>query len=144
MHSFLADRSKFLSAANIALIAILTLLLSGWTCSAMFVSCQGVGSQPQVTALSPDNIQRAAESVVLTVEGRSFTRQSQIMWNSNPLQTTFMDRHHLQTTISQQIFESFGGSAGSTVQLSVFSKGSADDSGCPINGNSDTQTLVIN
>jgi hypothetical protein len=66
------------------------------------------------------------------------------MWNSNPLQTTFIDRHHLQTTVTPQIFESFGGAPGSTVQLSVFSKGSADQSGCPIDGNSDSQTLAIN
>ena len=95
---------------SIALIAVLTLLLSGWTCSGMFVSCQGI-SQAQITSLSPGNIPSDVNSVPLTVAGSGFTPQSQIMWNGNPLQTTFMNSHHLQTTVTQQTFDSFGGSA---------------------------------
>jgi hypothetical protein len=123
-----------------ALIAALTLLLSGWTCSAIFVSCQGVVAQPQITSLSPDTVSSDSESV-LTVEGSGFAPQSQIMWNGNSLQTTLMDSHHLQTTITQQTFDSFGGSAGSSVQISV-RQGSG--MGCPPGGNSATLLLVIN
>ena len=60
MHSSLANLS-----IRIALVAALTLLSSGWTCSALFLSCQGVG-QSQVTSLSPDTIPNDAESVLLT------------------------------------------------------------------------------
>ena len=127
---------------RIALIAVLTLLLSGWTCSALFISCQGVGAQPQINSLSPDNIPNDADSVVLIVLGSGFTPHSQIRWNGNTMQTTFMDSQHLQTTITQQTFESFGGSAGS-VQISVSSQGSAADSGCPVE-NSAALALVIN
>ena len=104
---------------RIALIAVLTLLLPGWTCSALFISCQGVGAQPQINSLSPDTIPNDAESVVLVVLGTGFTPHSQIRWNGNAMQTTFMDSQHLQTTIAQQTFESIGGSAGSSVQISV-------------------------
>jgi len=62
------------------------------------------------------------------------------MWNGSTLETTLLDSHHLQTTITQETFDDFGGSAGSRVQISVGSQGS----GCPINGNSATLDLVIN
>jgi hypothetical protein len=120
----------------IALIAVLTVLLSGWTCSGMFVSCQGV-SQAQITSLSPGAIPRDVNSVPLTVTGSGFTPQSQIMWNGSTLETTFLDSHHLQTTITRETLESFGG--GSSVRISV-----SQVSGCPINGNSAALDLVIN
>ena len=122
----------------IALLAALTVLLSGWTCSGMFVSCQGI-SQAQITSLSPGNIPRDVNSVPLTVAGTGFTPQSLIMWNGSTLETTFLDSHHLQATITRETFESFGGSAGSSVRISVASH----RSGCPINGNSATLDLVI-
>jgi hypothetical protein len=144
MSSFLADLCKPFTLMHVALVAALTLLLSGWTCSALFVSCQGVGSPPQIAALSPDTIPSDAESVLLTVDGSGFTAQSQIVWNGNALQTTFMDSHHLQTAITRQTFDSLGGSAGSSVQISVRSQGSVDNFGCPIGGNSTALVLVIN
>jgi len=144
MYSSLANPCKFSLPIRLALVAGLTLLLSGWTCSVFFVSCQGVGTQPQITSLSPDTISSDAETVVLTVEGSGFAPQSQILWNGNALQTTLMDSHHLQTTITQQTFDSFGGSAGSSVQISASSQGSAADTGCPINGNSAALGLAIN
>ncbi|MGC2517346.1 MAG: hypothetical protein WA383_22715, partial [Terriglobales bacterium] len=73
------------------------------------------------------------------VEGSAFTPQSQIMWNGSTLETTFLDSHLLQTTITQETFADFGGSAGSRVQISVASQGS----GCPISGNSATLVLLI-
>jgi hypothetical protein len=124
-------------------VAFIALLSSGWTCSAIFLSCQGV-AQSQVTSLAPDAIPSIAESVLLTVAGSGFTPQSQIMWNGNGLQTTFMDSHHLQTTVTQQTFDSFGGSVGNNVQISVKSHASFDDLGCPIGANSATLVLVIN
>jgi IPT/TIG domain-containing protein len=144
MRSSLANPCKPSPSLRIALVAALTLLLSGWTCNAMFVSCQGVVVQPQVTSLSPDTIPSDANSVLLTVDGSGFTSQSTIMWNGSSLQTTFLDSRHLQTTITQQTFESFGGSAGSSVQISVRSQASVADLGCPIGGNSATLILVIN
>jgi len=120
----------------IALLAVLTLLLSGWTCSGMFVSCQGI-SQAQITSISPGNIPRDVNSVPLTVAGNGFTAQSQIMWNGSTLDTTFLDSHHLQATIARETFESFGG--GNSVRISV-----SQGSGCPINGNSAALDLVIN
>jgi ABC-type iron transport system FetAB ATPase subunit len=101
-------------------------------------------AQSQVTSLSPDAIPSNAESVLLTADGSGFTPQSQIMWNGNALQTTFMDSHHVQTTVTQQTFDSFGGSVENNVQISVRSKASFDDLGCPIGGNSATLVLVIN
>ena len=138
MRSSLANLS-----IRVALIASLTLLLSGWACSALFISCQGVVAQPQITSLSPDSISSDAQSVLLTVDGSGFTPQSQIMWNGSTLQTTFMDSNHVQTMISQQTFDSFGGSVGSSVKISVKSQGSGAD-GCPIGGNSAVLVLHIN
>ena len=143
MRSSLAHPYKPFLLIRVALIAALTQLLSGWTCSALFLSCQGVG-QSQVTSLSPDAIPGNTESVLLTADGSGFTPQSQIMWNGNALQTTFMDSQHLQTTVTQQTFDSFGGSVGNNVQISVSSQASFDDLGCPIGGNSATLILVIN
>jgi hypothetical protein len=122
--------------SGIALISVLTLLLSGWTCSGMFVSCQGV-SQAQITSISPGNIPRDVNSVPLTVSGSGFTPQSQIMWNGSTLETTFLDSRHLQATITRETFDSFGD--GSSVRISV-----SQGSGCPISGNSAALDLVIN
>jgi hypothetical protein len=108
----------------------------------MFISCQGVGEQPQITSISPDAIPSDQSSVLLTVDGSGFTAQSQIMWNGNALQTTFADSRQLQTTITQQTFDSFGGSSGSMVQISVKSQ-SAADLECPLGGSSATLVLVI-
>ena len=143
MHFSLVSPHESSPLISIALIAALTLLCSGWTCSAIFISCQGVGSQPQIVSFSPNSIPHDADSVSLTLEGNGFNPQSRIMWNGNPLQTTLIDRHKLQTTITPQVFESFGGSPGSSVEISVSSKGTSSDSGCPIDGNSDPQTLAI-
>jgi hypothetical protein len=119
----------------IALIAGLAALLSGWTCSGMFVSCQGV-SQAHITSILPGKIPSDANSVPLTVAGSGFTPQSQIMWNGSTLETTFLDSHHLQTTITRDTFESFGG--GNRVRISV-----SQGLGCPIGGNA-ALDLVIN
>ncbi len=143
MRSSRANPYKPFRWIRIAFVAALTLLLSGWTCSVFFVSCQGV-VQPQITSLSPGVISRDAESVMLTVNGSGFTPQSQIMWNSNALPTMLIDSHHLQTSITQQAFQSLGDSAESSVQISVMSKGNLDDTGCPIDGNSNALLLVIN
>jgi hypothetical protein len=129
---------------RIALIAVLTLLLSGWTCSALFISCQGVGSQLQIDSLLPDAIPNDAESVVLLVHGSGFTPHSQIRWNGNTIQTTFMDSQDLQTTITQQTFESFGGSAGGSVQISVSSRDRPRIRDVQIVENSAALALVIN
>jgi len=120
---------------SIALITALAALLSGWTCSGMFVSCQGV-SQAHITSILPGKIPSDANSVPLTVAGSGFTPQSQIMWNGSTLETTFLDSHHLQTTITRDTFEAFGG--GNRVPISV-----SQGSGCPIGGNA-ALDLVIN
>jgi hypothetical protein len=135
----------FFPAVRIASLAGLILLLCGWTtCSALFLSCQTSFSQPQVTALAPGTISGDMESVLLTVSGSGFAPQSQILWNGNALPTRFMDSGHLQTTVTQQTFESFGGSAGSEVRISVRSEGMDPVMGCPSGGNSATLVLVIN
>ena len=141
----LANPCKPFPSVLIALIVALTLLFSGWTCRAMFgfKSCQGVGPQPQITSLSPNPIPSNTDSVLLTVNGSGFTPQSRIMWNGNALETTFKDSHHIEATITQQSFESLGGSAGSSVQISVSSQPSAADLGCPNSGNSATLVLFI-
>jgi hypothetical protein len=147
MCSCLVNPCKPFPAVRIVVIAALTLLLAGWTtCSAMvdFNSCEGSVPQPQITSLLPGAISGDAESVVMTVNGSGFAPQSQIMWNGSALPTTFMDSRHLQTTITQQTFNLFGGSAGSSVQISVRSQGSVAVSGCPNGGNSATFALVIN
>jgi hypothetical protein len=147
MRFCVANPCKPLLSVRLACIAALTLLLSGWTtCSGIFVfnGCQASVPQPQITSLSPDTIPSDAESVLLIVNGSDFVRQSQIMWNGNALQTTFMDSRHLQTTITQQTVDLFGGSAGSIVHISVSSPGSIADLGCPGGGNSATLNLVIN
>jgi len=147
MRSCLFHPCKPFPLVRIAFIAALTLLISGWsTCTAMvdFHSCEGAMPQPQIAALSPGAIPGDSSSVLLTVNGSDFVPQSQIMWNGSALQTTFIDSRHLQATITQQTFRSFGGAVGSNVQISVRSLGSGGVSGCTNGGNSATLDLVIN
>jgi hypothetical protein len=109
-----------------------------------FNSCPGSVPQPQITSLSPGSVPGDAASVPVTVNGSNFVPQSQILWNGNALPTTFTDSSHLQATITQQTFNSFDAAAGSGVQISVRSLGSASIVGCPKGGNSATLELVIN
>jgi hypothetical protein len=128
---------------RIASLVVLTLLVSAWgTCNAMvnFNSCEGSGQAAQIMSLSPAAIAGSSESVGLTVNGIDFTPQSQIMWNGSAMPTTFMDSHHLQTTVTQQTFESLGGSVGNSVQISVETPGTG--TGCP-HQNSGSLELVI-
>ena len=92
-----------------------------------FSSCEDSGQAAQITSLSPGGIAGSSESVGLTVNGSDFTPQSQIFWNESALPTTFMDSHHLQTTVTQQTFASFGGSVGGSVEISVETAGLAWD-----------------
>jgi hypothetical protein len=109
-----------------------------------FRSCQDSIPQPQISSISPDIISGDSESVLLTVNGSNFAPQLQIMWNGSPLPTTFMDSQHIQTTVTQQTFASFGRSAGSTVEISVGFPELVAGSACPNSGNSATLVLVIN
>jgi hypothetical protein len=146
MDSSLVHPRKPLPLVRIALLAALTLLLSGWsTCTAMvdFSSCEGSAPQPQIASLSPGAVAGDSTSVLLIVNGSDFVPQSQIMWNGNAMSTMFTDSSHLQTTVTQQTFNSFGGAAGSSVQISVRTLGLGGVSGCPIGGNSATLELVI-
>src|SRR3981081_3195070 len=132
---------------RIAFLAVLTVLLSGWsTCTAMvdFNSCQGSMPQPQIISLSPGAVPGDSTSVLLIVNGSDFVPQSQIMWNGSALPTTFIDSSHLQTTITQQTFNAFGGAAGSSVQISVRSLGSGGVSGCPNGGGAPPPVLGVN
>ena len=130
---------------RIALVAILTFALSGWTCQAIigFQTCLGVGQTPQITSLSPIAISANTTSVLLIVIGNNFAPQSQILWNGNALATTFVDSQHLQAMITQQTFSQFGGSSGSNVLIAVNSPVSATVVGCPIPGSSATLVLGI-
>lgn len=140
MRPFLVKPCKPSPSIRIAFIAVLTLVLSSWTCRIEFDSCQGVSQQPQITSLSPSSVPSDANSAPLMVDGSGFTPQSQILWNGSTLDTTFMDSHHIQAKITQETFESFGGSAGSNVQISVRSQ----VPGCPIRRNSAALDLLIN
>lgn len=129
---------------RIGLVVVLSSVLPAWTCSANFTSCFGVTPQPQIIALSPDTI--SAETVFgrLIVVGSGFVSDSEILWNGNALQTTFMDSEHLEARITQQTLESFGGSSGSSVLISVMSPQTTSVVGCSAGGNSATLTLMIN
>ena len=145
--SCLVNPYKVFPWIRITLLIVLTLLLSGWnTCTAIvsFNSCPSTVPQPVIIGLSPDTIPDDGESVPLIVDGSDFVPQSQIMWSGNPLPTTFTDSRHLQTTVTKQIFESFGGSAGGSVQISVTSPETTVVVGCPIGLSSGTLVLFIN
>jgi hypothetical protein len=147
MGSRLVNPCKPFPLVRIALVALLTLLLSGWTtCTAIvsFNTCPSTVPQPVIVFLSPDTIPDDTESDPLSVEGSSFVPQSQIMWNGNALPTTFTDSRHLRTTITRQILDSFGGSTGSGVQISIMSPESTLVVGCPNGLSSTTLVLLIN
>lgn len=129
MSSCLVHASK---PFRIALILVLTSILSAWTCTAIsnFSSCPTIVPSPQIFSLLPNTISGNVASVPLTVNGTGFVSQSQILWNGNRLQTTFMDSRHLQTTITQQTFSSFGGSSETSVSISVMTPASTTVVGC--------------
>ena len=145
MRSCLTQPAKFSPWLRIGFAAAMTLILSGWTCTAIigFNSCLAVPATPQIAVLSPSVISVTAGSVVLTVKGTGFVPQSQILWNGNALPTTFMDSQELQTMITQQTFSQFGGGLGSNVLISVNSPVTATVLGCPISGTSTTVVLII-
>ena len=131
---------------RIAFAAILPLILSAGTCTTIvgFNSCLGIPPAPQITSLSPSAISANTQSVLLIVIGTSFVSQSQILWNGNALPTVFVDSQHLQSTVTQQTFEQFGGSPGRSVLISVNSVMTSPVVGCPIGGSSGTVALIVN
>jgi len=141
------DSCKLLPSVRIVCLAVLVLILSGWTTCAVFFgfnSCPGAVPQPQITSLSPNTISVNAASVPLTVNGGNFVPHSQVLWNGTALATTFVDAQHLQVTITQTTFESFGVSAGSNVLISATSPAGNPVVGCPNGGASVALVLVIN
>lgn len=146
MPSGLVNPRKCLPWFRVVFIALLPLVLSGWTtCSGMFVfnSCPSQVPVPQIISVAPGSMPGNLDSIVLTVTGADFVSQSQILWNGNALETTFTDSQHLTTTITQQILESFGGSPGNSISISVRSQGSNQDFGCANGGTSATLILMI-
>jgi hypothetical protein len=145
MSSCLDNSRKPVPWLRIGFVAVLTLTLSGWTCTAIvgFNSCLGV-PPPRIVSLSPTAILATTDSVLLIVTGSDFVSQSQILWNGRAMPTTFVDSHHLQATITQQTFDQFGGSFGSSVLISVSSPVTATVVGCPIATSSAALVLVIN
>jgi hypothetical protein len=145
MCSCLIQSAKPFPWLRVGFVAAITLTLSGWTCTAIigFNSCLGVQPTPQITLLSPTALPATADSVVLSVRGKGFAPQSQILWNGNALPTTFIDSQYLQATITHQTFTQFGGAFGSNVLISVNSPVTASVVGCPIAGSSATMVLVI-
>lgn len=146
MRSRLIHSDKPSPWAQIGFIAVLILALSGWTCTAIigFQSCLGLPPAPQIVSLSPNTVVFIVDPVLLTVNGSNFVPQSQILWNGSAIPTTFVDSQHLQTTITQQTFDQFGGLPGSSVLISVNSPVSPGVVGCTSGGSSATLVLVIN
>ena len=142
MNSRLVPTSNALR--RIVFVASLVSLLPAWTCSAIvqFNNCTTL-VQPQITAISPLSIAADASSVLVIVDGTGFVSQSEILWNGHPLQTTFVDSRHLQATITQQTFASFGGSAGSSVFISVTTLSSGSFRDCQGSLTSAEITLAI-
>ncbi len=130
---------------HIALVLALASLSADWTCSAVvnLNNCRDAVPYPQIRTLSPDPISADTASVVLTVEGTGFVPQSEIEWNRYTLPTTFIDSRHLQTTVTQETFASYGGSAGNNVWITVISPGTASTVGCPNGDNSSALLLEV-
>ena len=151
MRSCLFPFRKPVPWLRIAFVATLPLILSAGTCTAIvgFNSCLGIPPAPQITSLSPSAISANTQPILLVVIGNNFVPQSEIFWNGNALRTVFVDSQDLQTTISQQTFEQFGGSPGNSVLISVSSvvNSTAVTSpfvGCPVSGSSAALSLIIN
>jgi hypothetical protein len=100
--------------------------------------------EPQITGLTPNAISAEATSVLLNVNGSGFVPQSKILWNGNSLPTSIIDSHHLEATITQETFDSFGGTAGGSVLISVKSPAGGDTKGCSNSRVSGTLVLDIN
>lgn len=130
---------------RIPLVLALAGLCCAWTCSAVvnLRPCPDAIPYAEIGELSPNPISADTGPVVLTVEGSGFLPQSEILWNQNPLATTFLDSRHLQTTITQETFKAYGGSAGRDVEITVTSPGSSDLVECTNGGNSSTLFLEI-
>lgn len=114
---------KSCGVSSVGLLLLLCFLSSGWTCSAVFSfdSCQNTVPRPVIVAVSPTSVSLGSTPTLLTVTGEAFVSQSRIVWNRGSLASTFVDSRHLQATITPETFDSFGGSAGTTVAISVLS-----------------------
>ncbi|MFN8445857.1 MAG: beta-propeller fold lactonase family protein [Caldilineaceae bacterium] len=56
--------------------------------------------QPTLATISPASAQVNSGDLILTVNGRNFYPDSQVIWNGTPLPTTFVDGWHLKALIS--------------------------------------------
>jgi hypothetical protein len=146
MRPFLVYPCKPLLTIRLACLAIVTMVFCGWTCSGFvgFDSCFDAIPQPEISSLTPDAVWWGSDPVLLTVNGSYFVSQSQVLWNGSPVLTTYLNSHQLQTTITLETFDSLGGSAGSTVSITVRTPQSISTVGCTNGGTSGVIFLVIN
>jgi IPT/TIG domain len=144
MRPYLVYPCKAILVLRIAFVAVVTLASCGWTCSGIisFDGCFDTTALPKIDSLFPDTVSWGLNSV-LTVNGSHFVSQSQILWNGNPVQTTYLNSHQLRMTITQETFDAFGGSPRSTVPVAVISPSSKTVVGCPDGGTSGIILLFI-
>jgi len=130
---------------RIALVLALGALLSAWTCTAVvnLDNCRDAVPHPQIGALSLNPISADIVSGVLSVEGMGFCSPIRDPVEQIHCQPRSSISRHLQATVTQRTFDSFGGSAGESVLISVVSSGNNSVVDCPNRGNSSTVILEV-
>jgi hypothetical protein len=83
---------------------------------------------PVVTQLSPALIQAGSNSFTLTVDGENFDEASTVLWNGQPLPTTFLSGGQLSATVDASLIQQLG---WSSVSVSTAAPGGGQSSGLP-------------
>jgi len=98
---------------RIANTIVLTLLLAAsLACGYSSKSTPATaGTTPNISGLSPNNVDHGSTGVVLTVNGTNFNTNATINWNGTALTTTYMTAQQLMTTIPNDDLETSGTAA---------------------------------
>jgi uncharacterized repeat protein (TIGR01451 family) len=84
---------------------------------------------PSLTQISPSLIQAGSSTATLTVDGTGFTSGSSILWNGQPLATTFVSAGQMTATADSSLVQSLG---WAQVSVTTPTLGGGQSAGLPL------------
>jgi trimeric autotransporter adhesin len=84
---------------------------------------------PNVTQISPSLIQAGSSTTTLTVDGTGFASGSSILWNGQPLPTTFVSAGQMTATVDSSLIQNLG---WAQVSVTTPTPGGGQSSGLPL------------
>lgn len=84
---------------------------------------------PSLTQISPSLIQAGSSTTILTVDGTGFTAGSSVLWNGQPLPSTFVSAGQMTATVDSSLIQNLG---WAQVSVTTPTPGGGQSAGLPL------------